>query len=203
MQSRKKTRSGVVRPSLVAQLTSRRCLTLLVLAAALLTLFTMGVSQLGLWSQSPHPAVNLQHSSSEYGGWSYDAAGLGPQSVVYGVGVGEDTSWDLAVMQTYGMEFWAFDPTPKAIAHVESSRATLGGQYHFTPEGLGVSEGIVSFTKPKNPNHVVSMRLGEPFDGPGEIVVGKVNTLKNWMKHNGHTKQVMRHLLHARSCAFK
>ena len=41
---------------------------------------------------------------------------LGSDSIVYSFGVGEDVTFDLALIDRYGMTVHAFDPTPKSIA---------------------------------------------------------------------------------------
>ena len=101
----------------------------------------------------------LTHAGGkEYGGWVYSATGLTEKSIVYSVGLGEDTSWDEAMMRAHGLHVWGFDPTPKAIQYIQSKTA-LGPNFHFKAEGLAAKQGTVAFTKPKNQNHV-SMRLG-------------------------------------------
>src|SRR5262245_45261334 len=56
---------------------------------------------------------------SEYGGWCICPDSLGPQSVVYSVGVGEDISFDLALIERFGLQVHAFDPTPKSVRWVK------------------------------------------------------------------------------------
>ena len=121
---------------------------------------------------------------SAYGGWKFDERQLTKDSVIYSVGLGEDISWDTALVDKYGCDVWGFDPTPKAIRHVE--HVAPGQHYHFTAEGLHTRgpESMV-FTMPKNPKWV-SMRAGQ-HAGMGDKVSVTVNTLENWMRANGHT----------------
>ena len=57
---------------------------------------------------------------SDYGGWSVATTGLGPESVVYSFGVGEDISFDIALIKAFGMRVNAFDPTPRSAIYLAS-----------------------------------------------------------------------------------
>eukprot|EP01047_Picozoa_sp_COSAG01_P052000 COSAG01_NODE_5422_length_4272_cov_103.375030_3_plen_339_part_00 len=151
---------------------------------------TAQLGQLGLTS----------NIGSQYGGWKYLSAALGPGAVVYDVGLGEDVSWDEGLLRDHpGLLVWGFDPTPKSAKWVEDRLAnrcrrsasclTTGlssERFHFTREGLSTEKGTLAFTKPKDPSHV-SMRPGE-LDGLGEVIRVPVNTLENWMAQFGHTR---------------
>ena len=132
----------------------------------------------------PRTSPVLVTDGSEYGGWTYDSSQLTSDSVVYSVGLGEDTSWDEGIMKRFGLNVWGFDPTPKSIEYVRKNNK-LGQNFHFTAEALGIEKGLRTFTKPKNPHHV-SMREGR-HDGLGETVEVHTNTLQNWMDKFGHS----------------
>lgn len=67
-------------------------------------------------------SVPTEFHGSTYGGWSILAGSLGPDSCVISAGVGEDASFDLSLIATYGCSVHALDPTPKSIAW---ARATI------------------------------------------------------------------------------
>ena len=69
--------------------------------------------------------------------------------------------------------------------YIVTGNTRIGDNFHFTPEGLAIEKKNITFTQPKNPNHV-SMRQGNHNDGGGTIEV-TVNTLENWMQKFGHT----------------
>lgn len=71
---------------------------------------------------------------------------LGPQSIVYSVGVGSDVSFDLALIERFGCEIHAFDPTPMACDWV--ARQELPEQFRFHPVGLADSDGDIQFALP-------------------------------------------------------
>jgi len=128
----------------------------------------------------------LARAGSAYGGWTYDSAEVDKFSIVYSVGLGEDTTFDETMMERYGLEVWGFDPTPKSIKYVQSNAKLAVRQFHFTAEGLSTAEKQMVFTKPTNENHV-SMHQGRDGSG-GKTVVVKVNSLANWMKKFGHSE---------------
>ena len=94
------------------------------------------------------PLVRL---GSVYGGWWIPADGLGPDSVCYLAGVGEDASFDLALIERFGCVAWAFDPTPRSIAYVASISEP---RFHFLPVGLWRASESRRFYAPGDPNHV-------------------------------------------------
>ena len=50
---------------------------------------------------------------------------LKPGDVYYGFGCGEDISFDISIADTYGLTLRLFDPTPRAIRHVNAVSRTL------------------------------------------------------------------------------
>ena len=130
--------------------------------------------------------VKMTFAGSEYGGWWYNAAILGHDSVIYSFGLGEDTSWDEAILQQ-GMDVYGFDPTPKSIAYVKSrdELRQQAGTFYFTAEGLSDKSGTLTFTMPLDSTHV-SLEQGV-HEGRGALLQLKVETLYNIMERNGHS----------------
>jgi FkbM family methyltransferase len=133
----------------------------------------------------PNATGELRLEGTSYGGWTYNATGLNADSIVYSVGIGEDTSWDLGMHRTHGLHIWGFDPTPRAAKHV--ALHMQGGWFHFTNEGLSTKRGDVTFTLPQNPQHV-SMREGVHRSVSNRTARARVDTLSNWMQRHGHTR---------------
>jgi FkbM family methyltransferase len=92
------------------------------------------------------------HGNQEYGGWTICPTSLSDKSVVYSFGVGEDLSFDLSLIRRYGLQVFAFDPTPKAIAWVRSRN--LPKNLHFIEYGFADFDGVAKFFPPENPRHV-------------------------------------------------
>ena len=75
------------------------------------------------WESTTNSSPKLVTDGTEYGGWTYDSRNITANSVVYSVGLGEDTSWDEGIMNRFGVQVWGFDPTPKSIKYVHSNKA--------------------------------------------------------------------------------
>jgi FkbM family methyltransferase len=88
---------------------------------------------------------------TDYGGWWVPASSISAESVVYSAGVGEDVSFDLALIDRFGCEVWAMDPTPRSI---EFARGVRHPRFHFLPIGLWREEADLRFYAPANRAHV-------------------------------------------------
>jgi FkbM family methyltransferase len=100
----------------------------------------------------------MEWFGSTYGGFFVCTDTLATQSpdksiIVYSAGVGEDISFDLAMMDRYpNADIYAFDPTPKSISWVEAQ--SIPGRWHFSPIAVGAACGSMQMHLPKNANHV-------------------------------------------------
>lgn len=95
---------------------------------------------------------DLVRLGSDYGGWWVPADLIGPESICYLGGVGTDVTFDVALIDTFGCEVWAFDPTPASITWVESQ--DLDPRFHFVPLGLSGERGDLKFYAPAVAGHV-------------------------------------------------
>lgn len=66
----------------------------------------------GYRTQIKYPVAFL---GSSYGGWSICPDLLDSKSIVYSLGIGEDISFDLELIERFGTSIYAFDPTPKSL----------------------------------------------------------------------------------------
>jgi FkbM family methyltransferase len=94
----------------------------------------------------------LQLIGSDYGDYALDPSGIQQDSIVYSLGVGEDISWDLALIQRYGVTVHAFDPTPRVKEWLASR--TLPGQFHFHEVGIADVDGETAFYLPPRSDFV-------------------------------------------------
>ena len=99
------------------------------------------------------PDLGLQKIGTAYGGWIVPTRLLGPSSRCYCGGVGEDVSFDLGLIERFGCDVFAFDPTPRAIAYAEPI-AKREARFRFLPVGLWSSDTVLKFYQPKDPTHV-------------------------------------------------
>lgn len=89
---------------------------------------------------------------SEYGGWWICPNGISADSVVYSFGIGTDISFDLSLIETYGLTVNAFDPTPASIAWLKAQQ--LPRQFKWQELGIAAYDGRARFFPPANPEHV-------------------------------------------------
>lgn len=83
------------------------------------------------------PRPDLKKLGGEhYGGWVVPISVLSESSICYCAGVGEDITFDLALIDTFGCDVFAFDPTPRAVRHVNQHAAGLA-KYHSTTSVCG------------------------------------------------------------------
>ncbi len=120
---------------------------------------------------------------SGYGGWNVVAELLQKNSVVYCFGVGEDASFDIALIEAIGVTVHAFDPTPKSVAWVKKQNFTD----KFVMHELGIADfdGEISFNPPENPEHASYTMLDRP-QTVSQSVTAPVKRLGTIMKELGH-----------------
>lgn len=118
---------------------------------------------------------------TRYGGWYTDTSGLHSRSIVYSFGVGDDISWDLALIEKFGCTIFAFDPDPKSVEWL--SRQRTPRQFVFTPEGVSNFDGTQRFYHAFRADKINSstMRKNKTYD---DLPVKKLKTL---MLERGHS----------------
>jgi FkbM family methyltransferase len=101
------------------------------------------------WKFAP-PRVQLQRQlnrfGTDYGGYFLDESMISNKAVVYSLGIGEDISFDLSLIERFGAEVEAFDPTPRVKKWLASQ--TLPGQFHFHETGIADFDGEAQFHLP-------------------------------------------------------
>lgn len=110
---------------------------------------TRRVARLAFTCTPRHDLVRL---GTDYGGWWVPDALVGPGTVAYCGGAGEDISFDLALLDR-GCRVTTFDPTPRAITHVADT-APRRPEFRFVPVGWWDIEDTLRFYVPRNPAHV-------------------------------------------------
>jgi len=101
------------------------------------------------WGFAP-PRVQVQHRleriGTEYGGYCLAPSLMKPDAVVYSAGIGEDISFDQSLIEMFGVEIEAFDPTPKVKEWLASQ--ALPEQFHFHAMGIADADGEAVFHLP-------------------------------------------------------
>jgi FkbM family methyltransferase len=100
-----------------------------------------------------HTRDDLRRLGSEYGGYVVPMRLLGPDSICYSCGIGEDATFDVELIAATGCAVYAFDPTPRAAAYAESI-AEGEERFVFLPYGVWSSDGPRRFYAPADEAHV-------------------------------------------------
>jgi len=77
------------------------------------------------------------------GGWWFTPEGLGSDSIVYSLGVGDDIEFDISLIKKYGVRVHAFDPTPSSIDMLDGR--DLPQQFEFHPWAVTAADGSLTF----------------------------------------------------------
>lgn len=117
------------------------------------------------------------------GAWPVYTKLLNTQSIVYSFGIGTDISFDLAMIERFGFEIYAFDPTPTSIAWLE--RQITPVQFRAYPYGLANYDGEAQFHAPSNPDHVSFSMSHDSVDKNRSVIV-PVYQLHSLMQMFGH-----------------
>ena len=129
------------------------------------------------------PDLGLQKIGTAYGGWIVPTRLLGQGSRCYCAGVGEDVSFDLGLIERFGCEVLAFDPTPRAIAYAEPI-AQREPRFRLLPVGLWSSDTVVKFYEPKDPTHVSHSVVN--LQGTSAFFEASARTVPSLMAELGH-----------------
>jgi FkbM family methyltransferase len=133
----------------------------------------------------PDREYSKERLGSEYGGWDVMVDRISSDAIVYSVGVGQDISFDLEMINRFGVTIHAFDPTPKSIDWVHQQN--LSQPFILHEYGLADFDGSVSFNPPENSQHVSHTLLSRPSTQTKAITV-PVKCLDTIMRDLGHDR---------------
>jgi len=129
--------------------------------------------------------VPAARHGSEYGGWWICPLGVDADSIVYSVGIGTDITFDLALIEAYGITVHAFDPTPGSIAYVKTQQLPIRYKWHAL--GVAAHDGRASFFPPANTQHISHSLLYRASTSNPAIQVD-VRRLSTIMQDLGHKR---------------
>ena len=129
--------------------------------------------------------ADLRRLGSSYGGWTIPTSLLSSESICYSAGVGEDATFDIALVERLGCDVFAFDPTPKAIRHGEQIAATVE-RFHFIAVGLAGSDGERRFYAPAKSAHA-SYSI-DNLQRTGDSLVAECLSPATLMRRLGHDR---------------
>jgi len=103
--------------------------------------------------------------------------------VVYSFGVGNNIAWDLEMIEHYGVELHAFDPTPRSVDWIGEQSLPKG--FHFHPVGLCGFDGLSGFVVPRREHQFNYSSIGSEVESGGKIncPVKRLATLQAELAH--------------------
>lgn len=129
------------------------------------------------------PRADLVRLGTDYGGWWVPESTLRRDAICYSGGVGDDISFDTELIERYGVEVWAFDPTPSVIAWIGAANNLPSG-FRFLPYGLWSEDVELRFYAPRNPQHVSFSATNAQHTKRHVLVPGR--SVASLMKELGH-----------------
>ncbi|MBC8074400.1 MAG: FkbM family methyltransferase [Deltaproteobacteria bacterium] len=137
-------------------------------------------------SRRVQAAVPCHGLGSEYGRHAVCTERLGPDSIIYSFGLGEDISFDLELIDRTGATVYGFDPTPRSIAWVKAQ--ALPDRFVLAEYGLAAHDGVVRFHAPADPTHISHSLLDERSAGASATIEVEVRRLATIMREHGHER---------------
>jgi FkbM family methyltransferase len=115
--------------------------------------------------------------------WTFCPDFIDEKSIIYSFGVGEDVSFDLALINNFDVIVHAFDPTPKSIKWVK--KQNLPKQFMLHEYGLANFNGKTKFHPPENPNHISATLIDRPAtkNEAYKVAVKSLDAIMNELQH--------------------
>lgn len=135
------------------------------------------------------PRDDLVQLGSDYGAREIPGGLLGEDSVCYSGGVGDDVSFDLALIERHGCVVHAFDPTPRSMRHGHEV-AAREARFRFHPYALAGSDGELVLHAPagaEDPDAVQNWSV-EAAEGSSLSVTAPSRSLPSVMAELGHDR---------------
>jgi FkbM family methyltransferase len=122
------------------------------------------------------------HGSQKFG-WTICPDGLSSRSIAYSFGVGRNISFELSLIRRFGLQVYAFDPTPEVVRWLRAR--DLPEEFRFHPYGLSDFDGEAGFDPNPNPAEV-SHRLMAPAEASPHSVLLPVRRLLTILAEREH-----------------
>lgn len=129
---------------------------------------------------------NSKWYGNNYGGFFVCPDLLSDSSIVYSFGIGEDISFDKAIIEEFQCDVFGFDPTPKSIDWIKNQQ--LPKKFHFFEFGIDTISGIVKFHLPKNSDFVSGSQIYNSDLITDETIDVQMKSFEDIVIDLGHTK---------------
>lgn len=121
---------------------------------------------------------------NSYGGFYVCPEVLDENAIVYSFGIGEDISFDKAIIEKYSCKVFGFDPTPKSISWIANQKTHPN--FHFYGFGLDSKSGFVDFYLPNNDDHVSGSLLKQKNVSELKKVSVEMKSFEDIIEKLGH-----------------
>lgn len=114
--------------------------------------------------------------------WTIYSEGLTGDSIVYSLGIGQNISFDLALIEHLGMTVHAFDPTPHTWQWLQAQ--SLPAQFKAYPCAIADYDGTALFAAPGIPGLGSHTLLQDVYQGNTmEVPVKQLSTIMQELAH--------------------
>lgn len=110
---------------------------------------------------------------------------LSSRSLVYSAGIGDDISFDLDIIKTFGSTVYGFDPSPLSIAWVE--KYNLPVEFRFLPYAISDRDGTMFLYPPENPKSTSFSLVDYAKTSSSDAFEVPVRRISSIMKEFGHS----------------
>jgi len=132
---------------------------------------------------APEIHCNSVFLGKNSGGKTICPDNLNDSSVIYSFGVGEDITFDLSMIEKYGVEVFAFDPTPRSEEYIE--KLDLPEKFHFFNYGIYNCDASIPLHPPKSPKRVdLSVIAKTRKSKPLNLPMKRLRTIVDELGHN-------------------
>jgi FkbM family methyltransferase len=128
----------------------------------------------------------VRRHGSDSCGWDILPELVNADSVVYAFGIGKDISFDISLVESYGVRVHSFDPTPESIRWARGQR--LPDQIVLHEYGVSDQDAVVSLYPPKKPqniSHTIVQRL-DKTESQGASIQAPMKRLTTIMSELNH-----------------
>jgi FkbM family methyltransferase len=132
--------------------------------------------------------VNKKWYGNCYGGFYVCPEFLNQNSIIYSLGIGEDISFDMAVIKNHNCRVFGFDPTPKSITWVKQQQG-LPAKFIFLEYGIADSSGLTDFYLPRNTAYVSGSFIKQKNVNDNQKISVEMKSWKDIVNILGH-KQI-------------
>ena len=105
--------------------------------------------------------------------------------LIYSAGVGEDISFDIAIMQNFHCKLFAFDPTPKSIKWIQNQK--LPDNFNFYPYGISDKTEEKRFYLSNTDLDISSSIFVHQYTSNDDYITVQMKSLDNIAQEHQHT----------------